>query len=327
MPGILPPITELEVTNPEDLVNAVRSAIFEPCLLARTSMKSRLARVVCPEVTLDFASLGSSFLFTGVTSKDLYTLIFVLDCPIQGKAFNFGVEHHDGYMALFAPSGIVDALTPMGYSNATLSLSADVFHREVEHLLPEIPDRVVRNGLAFRVGMVAQQYLRSLLMEVRAAMSDPARPLAGLPARVALERRLIDTFLGALHDGISGDGPRLRSRAAQPERRLRQAREFLEASVDRLFHLDELCRELGMSRRGIEVMFRKSLGTTPGRYLHCQRLNAVRRSLVRADPDSTMVKEVAHGWGFLHMGHFGQNYRALFGETPRATLERTRDSR
>lgn len=324
---MLPPITKLEVSNPEDLANAVRSAIFEPCLLARTPMRSRLARVVCPGVALDFASIGSPFLFTGVTSKDCYTLMFVLDCPIRGKSFNFGIEHHDGYMALFAPGGTVDALTPMGYSNATLSVPADVFHREVEHLFPEIPDRVVRNGLGFRVGMAAQQHLRSLLIEVRAAMSDPARPLAELPARVELERRLIDAFLGALLDGIRGGGSRLMSRPAQAERRLRQAREFLEASVDRPLHLDELCRELGMSRRGIEVMFRKSLGTTPGRYLQCQRLNGVRRSLLRTDTDSTLVKQVALGWGFLHMGHFGQNYRALFGETPRATLERTRNSR
>ncbi len=167
---MLTPIMRFEVSNPEDLVDAVRSAIFEPCLLKRTPMVSRLLRVVCPEVTLDFAKIGSSFLFTGVTSKDSYTLIFVLDCPIQGKAFNFGIEHHDGYMALFAPGGNVDALTPMGYSNASLSVPRDVFHREVEHLFPEVPDHVLENGCGFRVGIAVQQSLRSLFMEVTTAI-------------------------------------------------------------------------------------------------------------------------------------------------------------
>ena len=53
-------------------------------------------------------------------------------------------------------------------------------------------------------------------------------------------------------------------------------------------------------------MFRKSLGTTPGRYLQCQRLNGVRRTLIAVDPDSAMVKEAAIDWGFLHMGTLGK---------------------
>jgi len=158
---------------------------------------------------------------------------------------------------------------------------------------------------------------------VEIAISDPTVPLAGQPARVELERRLLDAFLGAIHDGISDSAPRLKLRPARAERRLRQARAFLEVSIHQPFHLDELCRELGMSRRGIELMFRKSLGTTPGRYSQCQRLHGVRRGLIAVDADLSLVKEVAHQWGFFHMGHFGQNYRELFGETPRTTLERS----
>lgn len=249
-------------------------------------------------------------------------MVFVLDCPVQGKSFNFGVEYLGGYMAFLAPGAAVDVLTPMGYSSSALSVPVDVFHREVEHLFPEIPDTVLKNGLAFRVGTVAQQNLRSLVAEVKAALSDPTLPLAGLTVRVELERRLLDAYLGALRDGV--ENRRLKSKTAQAERKLRQAREFLEASIDQPLHFDELCRELGMSRRGLEMMFRKSVGTTPGRYLLCQRLNGVRRALLGADRDTALVKEVALQWGLLHMGHFGQNYRALFGETPRTTLERTR---
>ena len=318
MSGAQNSIIKLEVSDPEDLANAIRSVIFEPCLLKRSSMMSQMTRVLCPRVTLDFSNIGSSFLFTGVNSKDCYTMVFVLDCPDQGNAFNFGVEYHGGYMAFLAPGAAVDVLTPMGYSNAALSVPADVFHREVEHFFPEIPDPVLKNGLAFRVGTVAQQNLRSLVADVTAALSDPTMPLAGLTVRMELERRLLDAFLGALRDGVENR----RLKPAHSERKLRQAREFLEASIDQPLHFDELCRELGMSRRGLEMMFRKSLGTTPGRYLQCQRLNGVRRALLGADSDLAMVKEVALEWGFLHMGHFGQHYRALFGETPRSTLAR-----
>jgi AraC-like DNA-binding protein len=322
MPSEEPPITRLEVSNPEDFVSAVKSAIFEPCLLERGAMTSVLARVVCPRVTLDFVRLGSSFLFTGVTSKDCHTLMFVLDCPVRGRSFNFGIDHHDGYMALFPPGGNVDALTPSGYSNATLSVPSDVFLREVESMVPEIPDHVIENGLGFRLGRTVQKNLRNLLMEVTSAISDPTMPLAGLPAKVELERRLLDGFLGSLIDGIGDAGRRLSCRPAGSQKRLREARTLLEASVHQPLHLDALCRELRMSRRGLEILFRRSLGTSPGRYLQAQRLNGVRRALIAADPSSTMVKQVALDWGFVHMGHFGQNYRAFFGETALSTLER-----
>jgi AraC family ethanolamine operon transcriptional activator len=114
----------------------------------------------------------------------------------------------------------------------------------------------------------------------------------------------------------------LKPRQVRVEKRMRQAREMLEESIHQPLHLDVLCRDLGMSRRGMEMMFRKSLGMTPGRYLMCQRLNGVRRELISSDPTASLVKEAAFNWGFLHMGHFGKNYRNLFGETPTATLKK-----
>jgi AraC family ethanolamine operon transcriptional activator len=172
------------------------------------------------------------------------------------------------------------------------------------------------------LGGTGQKNLRNLLMEVTAAISDPTMPLSGLPAKAELERRLLDGFLGALGDGLGDAGHRLGCRSAGSQKRLREARTLLEAAVHQPLHLDALCRELRMSRRGVEIMFRKSLGTSPGRYLQAQRLNGVRRVLIAADPSSTMVKEVALDWGFIHMGHFGQKYRALFGETALSTLKR-----
>jgi len=65
------------------------------------------------------------------------------------------------------------------------------------------------------------------------------------------------------------------------------------------------------------------LGISPKRYLRLVRLNGVRRDLKsRAHEARVKVQDVAARWGFSHMGHFSQDYKALFGELPSETRRR-----
>jgi AraC-like DNA-binding protein len=59
----------------------------------------------------------------------------------------------------------------------------------------------------------------------------------------------------------------------------------------------------------------------PIRYLNLRRMHLVRRALLRADPSKT-VTQVATDHGFWELGRFAVGYRALFGESPSATLHR-----
>ena len=103
-------------------------------------------------------------------------------------------------------------------------------------------------------------------------------------------------------------------------KRLRHAREFVEAHSHRALNAGELCAATGMSLRGLQVMFRDLLGVSPQTYIRNQRLHGVRRALLVAEPDFGAIKQTALDWGFWHMGHFSENYRELFGETPGKTL-------
>jgi AraC family ethanolamine operon transcriptional activator len=84
-----------------------------------------------------------------------------------------------------------------------------------------------------------------------------------------------------------------------------------------------LCKALCARERTLHEAFREHLGTTPKAYLKTLRLCAARHDLLEGLP-KTRVTDVALDWGFLHFGWFSQDYRRLFGETPRETLQRAR---
>lgn len=314
------PVFALRSLDPEALEAAIRDARLVPCQLSARQMPSMVARVLFPRVGLDFVSLGPAMLFAGVMPRDCYTLVFVTECPDKGRAFNFGVEHTDGYIGFFPPGAVLDAYTPEGYGNATLTVPAAVFEAALQRSFPEIPAHVLKSGAGIRIGGEALAALRGLLDGVMADIQDPDTPLLDRRVREHLESELLDAFLVALWDGcvVAPTGTRVQGRL----KRLSMARDFLLAHADEPIRLENLCEEIGMSRRGLELMFRDLLGVGPITYLRHQRLHGVRRALRAAEPDPGAVKTEAREWGFRHMGHFSRNYRELFGECPSATLGR-----
>lgn len=312
----------MQALGPEELAFAITSADLEPCQLSRGPVMSRLARVMCPQVCLDITELGPAILFKGVMPTAAYTLVFVTKCPGMGKSFNFSMDHTDGYMGFFPPLGELDACTPEGYCNSTLTVPVEVFHAALERLFPEIPDEILKRGAGMRIGPVEQERLKILLAAVRECVEDPTMPLSGVLARGELERLLLDAFVGGLRGGLAGKLRSPKQRVEGRLKRLRQARDFIRISAGGPIFLEDLSGALGMSQRGVEVLFQDSLGIGPAAFIRHQRLHGVRRALLEAQPESGVVKELALDWGFWHMGHFSRNYRMLFGESPSATLGR-----
>ncbi len=276
--------------------------------------------MLCENVCLDFAALGPAMLFSGTMPKDCYTLIFVTKCPEKGHSFNFAVKHNDGYLGFFPPGGILDAYTPEGYANATLTLPAAVFLAAVERSFPEIPEGVLKRGAGMRIGAAEQSRLRGLLSAVMDGVENRAQPLDDEAVRKHLEGELLQAFLTALRDGCESLVPSPGLRIEGRLKRLRQARDYLSDRLHEPVSLLDLCVDLSLSRRGVELLFQDSLGIGPSAFIRHQRLHGVRRALQVAPRVVGVVKQTALAWGFWHMGHFSQEYRDFFGESPSATL-------
>jgi AraC-like DNA-binding protein len=114
----------------------------------------------------------------------------------------------------------------------------------------------------------------------------------------------------------SVEGPALRRRAAL------RAREYIDTNLDQPLSLSLVCRASYASPRALEYGFREMFGLSPIAYVRCARLSRVREDLHFAQPRSKAITQLATKWGFWHLSQFSKDYRALFGESPSATLAR-----
>ena len=99
--------------------------------------------------------------------------------------------------------------------------------------------------------------------------------------------------------------------------------EVLSRRIDQKLTMPELCAEVGVPERTLRMCCAEFLGVSPMRYILLRRLNKARSALRRADPSTASVAEVARNHQFLELGRFAVTYRAIFGESPSATLHRS----
>lgn len=94
--------------------------------------------------------------------------------------------------------------------------------------------------------------------------------------------------------------------------------EHPEAPVDIL----SLCTQLRVSRRTMQNSFQSVAQTGPLNYTRSLRLAQVRRLLLDTRQSDLPISEAAARWGFIHLGHFANAYKAQFGELPSTTARR-----
>lgn len=106
--------------------------------------------------------------------------------------------------------------------------------------------------------------------------------------------------------------------------RVRPVIDLIATETQAVYTVPELARAVNVGVRALELAFRRELDETPLHYLQRIRLERAHDDLRDHDPSQTTVTEIAHNWGFSHLGRFAARYHAQFGEMPAKTLARTR---
>lgn len=102
--------------------------------------------------------------------------------------------------------------------------------------------------------------------------------------------------------------------------RVRTAVEMIHSRAHEPLTVSDIACAAGLSVRGLQESFQRTLDRTPMQYLREVRLRRAHDDLLRAEPGSVAVAEIAARWGFTHMGRFSGEYLRRFGEYPKQTL-------
>ena len=94
----------------------------------------------------------------------------------------------------------------------------------------------------------------------------------------------------------------------------------IESNLKQDITMDQLAAIGGKSVRTLYSLFERKTGLTPRLYIRQRRLEKVRECLRNPGSNMRNVTEVALDYGFLHLGHFSENYKNMFGELPSDTL-------
>lgn len=158
--------------------------------------------------------------------------------------------------------------------------------------------------------------LVGLLREVLRGLEADPGALSHEASRRSLREALMTVLADTLMPADQADAVTPRQQRRQDV--VRRVRELVTEQPQDYLGVERLCSELHITRRTLQNCFQDSLGISPANYLRLVRLNAVRRELRDGSAGQT-IGDVAARWGFWHMGHFSQDYKALFGETPSHT--------
>lgn len=251
---------------------------------------------------------------------DCYTLIYVSECPEEGHSFNFATRHGSGYIGFFAPGGMLDAFVPAGYANATLTIPKDLLLSELAIRFPEAPAEWLRKGAGLRIPEPSMRRIGRLLgARHELDRTDPGW-LAENEASRHFEEDMIGVFVEALRASWDRSHPTLSAPRQKRYGALRLVREHIADHRGDPLRLDALCEVAGMSRRGLEYLFKDHFGIGVNAFIRCQRLHGARRAICNSTPGPGVVKRIALEWGFWHLGRFAHDYQTCFGESPSATL-------
>ena len=167
--------------------------------------------------------------------------------------------------------------------------------------IPVVPDRNVidRNRATIGGAAAATDFMLHLIRARHGA---------------AVARQVAASFLATVRGGSE---PQIAPAAQDPalDPRVARAVAMMEAQIDTPVPIATIARNLNLSPRRLETLFRQGLGLTPGAYALSLRLAAARRMLTDTRHP---LSEIALRTGFTSPATLARAFKSRFGQPPGA---------
>lgn len=247
------------------------------------------------------------------------TIAFGVHLSVQGKATwrNYGCDQRH---LLVNPDREVALKATDGYEIAVITIDKMRLQNQIQRFCPSL-DKTWQQQTVLQPEPESLKALAAYLRLFFAWVKRHPQSLGQSPLQTVFVQDIFSLLLTAIASTI--DQPAPRPYAAKRIRLVKQAEELVNANPHQPLTLATLCRALQTSERTLIYSFQDVFDMSPMAYFKAQRLNGVHRQLKAADPEVARVKDIALQWGFQHMGHFSQDYKAMFNESPSQTLRRS----
>lgn len=322
----------LFATGDRDQAREAVGRVFRPHRLEPAGAAASL------DARMDYLPMGGVFSLSSLSYGAEVEILpgplerfYLIQIPVAGRAvIDAGGERFESSpacAALLSPSPDLAMRWGEGNEQLILRFDAEPLRRFAASWCGDA--RLVAPTFAPQLSLDAIPSLAPLLLSMLALAShcaDPGdAPQGALAAQryplsvVQLHYRLMALLLA--HQRHSAAERLDHTSPPLAPRHVRQVEDLLTAHPERPFTPEELAEHAGVSARSLFLGFRRYRGVSPMRLLKEVRLQRVHEELLLGG-SGLQITEVALRWGFCHLGRFAQEYRAMYGETPRQTLER-----
>ncbi len=299
-------------SEPDEFQAALREdGVLNLLVSGSGQFRARLTQVRLPHMRL---SAGDEYLpriaFVAVPADTLIVLLPAGDrpAPIWG-----GVEMRMDEMITLGPGQWVHARSDGSCQWGAIRLPVEEFVQYGRALRGAA--LVVPPVARWRPPRAALRQLRHLYHAAVRTAETRSGMLADREAAHGLEQQMIYALL----DSLSAEPVHQETVAAHRHRGiLARFEDLLEAEPPP--SVAAIAAVLGVSLRMLRECCKKNLGMDPSGYRRLRGMQRARRALRHENPDMASVTAVAHRYGFRDPGRFAVNYRALYGESPSATL-------
>lgn len=230
-----------------------------------------------------------------------------------------GLDVSSNSLMIFPKSGELDAITYSGFNILTISIADKIVEEFIGSLDVNIPNLLDNKTevveLSSHTANVLRHQFKYLISQVN---QHP-----DIIHSKAFQKIFTDEVPTLLLNNLiyHKSTPRLPGKRIR-DISLKKAIEYLKECKGDMPSVRELCLIGGASQRTLEYAFKDKYGIGPKDYMKKQSLNLVRKALVKADPSSIQIMDIAHQFGFWHLGQFGADYKKLFRELPSNTILR-----
>ncbi len=281
------------------------------------ALRASSVQLESSETLITHVSFNRRFLQTGATPQGMRTFA-VIQAGLEPGVVAWG--HPAESSSILPFPAVYEATSRFGYAAHTIAVREETLFDAAAEFGGE---RELEFALRTEAPIACHPAELGRLRKAADAVVFGTGEISTSAQAAALEEELDHALPRALVRALTSSGPVSVPAPAVPRGHrhdvARRARAFIEEHADEPPTIQDVCREVGTSRRTLEYAMRERTGVSPKTYLQATRLQGVRRDLAQAVPN-TRVADVAGAWGFWHMGQFARDYRLWFGELPSDTL-------